>query len=164
MDDSRYYLIATPTPACQAFLTTRAQAAPIVVNTLPIFFLAPPGDRDSLQLDFNEGTSFRFEIIGHGFVFNPANDRTEFSLFIKPEIDTLLSDMGVDVVNFRPYGSLAIHPMRTSKIRYWLKNFGDSLVGQFLELDVTINDSSLLPEIYNPTLEQDHPGAYSYAL
>lgn len=163
-NSSHYYLIAMPTPACQADLTKRVQAAPIVVNTLPIFFLAPPSDRDSLNLEFNEGTEFNFRVTGHGFAFNPSTNRTEFSLFIEPEIETLMSDMGADVINFRPYGSMALDPMRTSHIRFWLKNFGDSLVGQTLKMNVVINDSTILKDIYNPTMEQDHPNAYSHAL
>ncbi len=70
-NSSHYYLIAMPTPECQSMLTERVQAAPIVVNTLPIFFLAPPNDRDPLNLEFNEGNEFNFRVTGHGFAFNP---------------------------------------------------------------------------------------------
>ena len=163
-DLSRHFLVAVPTEATSQFLLERAQAAPIQINPSPVFFLSPPNDRDSLQLEFNYETTFDFLVTGHGFVYNPSIERTEFVLFIQPVMTSLLSDLGVDVIGFKPYGSLAVDPMRTSKIRFWLKNFGDSLVGQSLQLTVAISDNEVLREHYNPTLEQDHPHAYSDGL
>lgn len=161
---SRHFLIATPTKETISWFEQRVAQAPVLVNVIPVFFMSPPNDRDSFQLGFNEGTDFEFKITGHGFVFNPNINRTQFSLFVAPVLETLLSDAGADVLGFRPYGALVNDPMRTSNIRFWLKNFGDALVGQSIWLELSMSESEILPDLYNPTLEVDHPFSYSDAL
>lgn len=163
--DYQSFLISVPSKATQDDLTLRAQAAPIQINTSPILFLSAPVDREHDTADLDPAYQLTVVPTSHGFVFNPNTHRTEFLVFVDIPDMSILSHLDVDIINFRPYFCLAIDPMRTRMIRFWCKNFGDSLVGNELAFTVPqFMANPVLSENYNPTCEQDHPHAFSQGL
>lgn len=167
--DFANFLIGVFTPDSVEELTKRAEAAPLRINVSPIVFLSPPVDRESdFASPFSGQENAEADLIvtvqSHGFVYNPNRRDTELLLFVQPDNPDILSHLDIDILHFRPYLRLAVSVMRTRHIRFWCKNFADSLVGLKIPVFLTFSSDPALLENYNPTVEMDHPYAYSHGL
>lgn len=162
--ESAHFVVGSPTEETEEYLRVASGGAPLEIVHLPLIFLSPPIDASSLRADLTQGEAFNFIPVHHGFVFNPRRELSEHLVFVQTEIDTLMTDLGVDQFNFRPYFRLSDSPMRTKSIRFWSKNFADSLIGRPLSFIVSVQSAPVLNEFFNDSAIQDHGHSYSDGL